>query len=303
MNNKLDESIIAFLEFLKTEKNYSKHTCRSYLTDLKEFIKFLSENIYKDKKVLTSDITPLTLKQYLAYLHKKNKKSTIARKLSSIRSFSAYLLKNKITDKNEADEIKNPKMEKQVPSYLTVDEIFRLLDSIMDDTLINIRNKAIFEVMYSTGIRVSELVGMNMSDIDFNNAAVRVIGKGNKERIVPLGGKAVTALQEYRKRLELEKKIISDNNSPMFLNKNNGRISARSVGRILEGIILKCGIAVPISPHGIRHSFATHMLDAGADLRSVQKMLGHKSLSTTQRYTHISIDRLMQVYDKSHPRK
>jgi integrase/recombinase XerC len=302
MNNSLDELIDLFLESLKTERNYSVHTCRSYANDLSEFTGFLVKNVCKREKVFTSDISVLNLRKYLAYLHEKNKKSTIARKLSAIRSFCDYLVRIKKIDKNPADEVHTPKIEKHIPSYLTVDEMFRMLDSILDDTLLTIRNKAIFETMYSTGIRVSELSNMNVSDMDFENKVVRVIGKGNKERFIPIGKKAVEAVKKYRQKLQKEKKIKQDWEDPMFLNKNNTRLTARSVGRILEQIIKKCGILVSVSPHGIRHTFATHMLDAGADLRSVQKFLGHKSLSTTQKYTHVSIDRLMQVYDKSHPR-
>jgi len=212
-------------------------------------------------------------------------------------------VKTGLLEENPADGVLTPKQEKPVPSYLTVDDIFRLLDSIADDSLLGKRNRAIFEVMYSTGIRVSELVGLNLSDIDFNRQVIRVLGKGNKERIVPVGNKAVAAITGYRDELASELNINPDEDGPVFLNKNRGRLSARSVRRILDDLIRKCGLATPVSPHGIRHTFATHMLDAGADLREVQELLGHKSLSTTQRYTHVTIDRLMKVYDKAHPRK
>ena len=196
-----------------------------------------------------------------------------------------------------------PKQKKSIPVYLPVDDIFRLLDSIRTDTLFDLRNRAIFETLYSSGIRVSELAGMNLFDVDFTKCVIRVLGKGNRERIVPVGRKALNAISDYRKRLQIEAGIQADENTPLFLNKNNGRLTTRSMARILEKTAKECGLLIPVSPHSIRHSFATQMLDAGADLRVVQELLGHKSLSTTQKYTHVSIDRLMEIYDKSHPRR
>ena len=181
--------------------------------------------------------------------------------------------------------------------------MFRLLDSIKKDTLLGLRNCAIFETMYSCGIRVSELAGLNVFNVDFSGRTVRVVGKGNKERIIPIGRKAIDSLKIYRERLREETEIGSDENGPLFLNKNRGRLTTRSIARILKKLAGMCGLLIPVSPHAMRHTFATHMLDAGADLRVVQELLGHKSLSTTQRYTHISIDRLMETYDKAHPRK
>jgi integrase/recombinase XerC len=166
-----------------------------------------------------------------------------------------------------------------------------------------LRNRAIFETLYSCGIRVSELVGMNVFDVDFAGSVIRVLGKGNKERIVPIGQKALAAIQNYLDQIKNKWGISADHNGPLFLNKNKGRLSARSVGRVLDHLVKACGLLTPVSPHTMRHTFATHMLDAGADLRIVQELLGHKSLSTTQKYTHVSIDRLMETYDRAHPRK
>jgi len=303
--------IDAFIESLYSEKGYSANTAKAYRRDLHEFALFSAEKRFGEGKenhrkdrISVKDIDGLLIREYLAFLHgKKNKKSSVARKLSSVRSFLKYLVKTGLLEENPADGVLTPKQEKPVPSYLTVDDIFRLLDSIADDSLLGKRNRAIFEVMYSTGIRVSELVGLNLSDIDFNRQVIRVLGKGNKERIVPVGNKAVAAITGYRDELASELNINPDEDGPVFLNKNRGRLSARSVRRILDDLIRKCGLATPVSPHGVRHTFATHMLDAGADLREVQELLGHKSLSTTQRYTHVTIDRLMKVYDKAHPRK
>jgi len=303
--------IEAFIESLYSEKGYSPNTAKAYQRDLLEFVLFASkkrsgedQGAQHTERVSVQDMDGLLIREYLAFLHgKKNKKSSIARKLSSVRSFLKYLVKTGNLDESPADGVLTPKQEKPVPSYLTVDDIFRLLDSIADDSLLGMRNRAIFEVLYSTGIRVSELVGLNVSNIDFNQNIVRVLGKGNKERIVPVGEKAMDAVAGYHSRLAEEVSRMPDEEDPVFLNKNKGRLSARSVRRILDGLIRKCGLATPVSPHGIRHTFATHMLDAGADLREVQELLGHKSLSTTQRYTHVTMDKLMKVYDKAHPRK
>ena len=224
-------------------------------------------------------------------------------KLSAIRSFFRFLVKHGVIQDNPADMILTPKQGKSLPVYLPVDDMFRLLDSIKTDTLLSMRNRAIFETLYSSGIRVSELAGMDVSHIDFAQNIIRVHGKGNRERIVPLGEKAVKAIEAYREKLKVETGIGPFGNAPLFLNKNRGRLSTRSIARILDKLVQECSLSVPVSPHALRHTFATHMLDAGADLRVVQELLGHKSLSTTQKYTHVSIDRLMETYDKAHPRR
>jgi integrase/recombinase XerC len=250
----------------------------------------------------------LTIRRYLGVLHKKNKKTTIARKLSSLRSFFRYLVKQGVLLENPAESILTPKQEKAVPVYLPVDDMFRLLDFIQEDTLAGLRNRAIFETLYSSGIRVSELAKMNIGDIDFKARMIRVSGKGGKQRIVPIGKNALGAVKAYREKLYREKGACPetdspDRNSPLFLNRHGSRLTPRSMARILSALAKKSGLALPVSPHAFRHSFATHMLDAGADLRVVQELLGHKSLSTTQKYTHVSIDRLMETYDKAHPRR
>ncbi|MBC8393817.1 MAG: tyrosine recombinase XerC [Deltaproteobacteria bacterium] len=295
--------ISAFVESLATEKGYSTNTCRAYFHDLEEFAGFLVEDGASRKPPGADEVDGLMLRRYLGFLHKKNKKATIARKLSAIRSFFKYLVKYAVVLNNPADLILTPKQEKTIPAYLPVDDMFHLLDAITTGTLLGLRNRAIFETLYSSGIRVSELAGMNVYDVDFKKGVVRVLGKGSKERIVPIGKKAVNAISAYRQQLLREKKLPLDQNGPLFLNKNRGRLTARSIARILDKIIRECGMLTPVSPHALRHTFATHMLDAGADLRVVQELLGHKSLSTTQKYTHVSIDRLMETYDKAHPRK
>ena len=310
MSLSLNKQIEFLIESLSSEKGYSANTCRAYTHDLNEFVSFIYNEHFSGKKNqnfvnnFTADqIDGLIIRGYLGFLHKKNKKVTIARKLSAIRSFFRHLVKRGIILDNPLDSILTPKQKKTIPVYLPVDDIFRLLDSINTDSLFGLRSRAIFETLYSSGIRVSELAGMNVFDIDFTKQLIRVRGKGNKERIVPVGKKALTAISDYRKRLQIEAGIRSDENTPLFLNKNNGRLTTRSIARILEKTAKECGLLIPVSPHSMRHSFATHLLDAGADLRVVQEILGHKSLSTTQKYTHVSIDRLMETYDKAHPRR
>jgi len=302
--------ISAFIESLATEKGFSENTCRSYRHDLEEFFTFLTESQPVGKARARSDdpieidrVDGITIRGFLGYLHKRNKKTTIARKLSTLRSFFKFLVRRGVTEDNPAETILTPKQEKTIPNYLPVDEMFRLLDSIHSNSILDLRNRAIFETLYSCGIRVSELVGLNTSDVDFGQALIRVFGKGGKERIVPIGKKALGAITNYRQKLKEKRKISSKLDGPLFLNKNMGRLTARSVARILDKLVTACGLLTPVSPHTLRHTFATHMLDAGADLRVVQELLGHMSLSTTQKYTHVSIDRLMETYDKAHPRK
>ena len=299
-----------FIESLEIEKGYAKNTCRGYRNDLEEFVSYLVASRTAENRSSSSaevvgirDVDSICIRGYLGYLHKRNKKSTISRKLSAVRSFFKFLVKRGVIQVNPADSILTPKQDKAIPAYLPIDEMFRLLDSIRSDNILDARNRAIFELLYTSGIRVSELVGMNLYDINFGSSVIRVLGKGDKERIVPIGQKAIDAVRIYRERLKNEWGISPEHNGPLLLNKNKGRLSARSVARILDKLIRSCGLLSSASPHTMRHTFATHMLDAGADLRVVQELLGHKSLSTTQKYTHVSIDRLMETYDRAHPRK
>ena len=301
----VEKMIGTFIDALATEKGFSQNTCRSYLNDLKQFLQYLEANRRRRTggPVTVDRVDAISVRGYLGHLHKRNKKTTIARKLSALRSFFHFLVKRGVTTENPVESILTPKQEKSIPAYLSVDEMFRLLDSIQSNQLLDLRNRAIFETLYSCGIRVSELVGLNTGDLDARQSVIRVFGKGAKERIVPIGNNALRAINSYRQILANDCGISQDVNGPLFLNKNKGRLSARSVARILDKLVRACGLLTPVSPHTLRHSFATHMLDAGADLRIVQELLGHKSLSTTQKYTHVSIDRLMETYDKAHPRK
>lgn len=304
------DAVRAFIGSLPAEKGYSMHTCRAYSRDLQEFVDFLTESA---AALLPGDaarnglgphhVTSVMIRGYLGYLHQKNQRSSIARKLSTLRSFFKYLVRNGVIESNPAEGILTPKRDKTLPVYLPIDAVFRLLDSIEADSTLAARNRAIFETLYSCGIRVSELAGLNTRDVDAAGSTVKVLGKGAKERLVPIGRKALDAIDHYRQKLMAEAGGVGEPNGPLFLNKQGQRLSARSIARILKKLVTACGILTPVSPHTLRHTFATHMLDAGADLRSVQEMLGHKSLSTTQKYTHVSIDRLMETYDRAHPRK
>lgn len=305
----LGDLIKSFVRDLSSEKGYSGNTCRAYRHDLEEFAFYLAENHFSEKgqigaeTIPVDEVDPLMIRGYLGFLHKKNSKTTMARKLSAIRSFFKHLRKLGMVPDNPADAVLTPKQGKGIPVYLSVDDMFLLLDSIKSDTLLGLRNHAIFETLYSSGIRVSELAGLNMADVRFSDRVIRVLGKGRIERIVPIGMRALDAIKAYRERVAREAAIPAGENGPLFLNKNNGRLTTRSIARILDKIVRECGLLMPVSPHALRHTFATHMLDAGADLRVVQELLGHKSLATTQKYTHVSVDRLMEIYDKSHPRR
>lgn len=307
------ESVIAgFVDDLAAEKGYSANTCAAYARDLREFADYLADPERGAPEASGGEIRTgpdggrvdhLRIRAYLGYLHKKNKKSTVARKLSALKSFFRYLVKLGVVAENPVDIVSSPKREQPIPSYLPVDDMFRLLDSVQTDSLLGLRNRALFETLYSCGLRISELSGMDVLSVDFDERLVRVMGKGRKERRVPIGEKALAAVRRYRERLEQDGKVPPAADGPLFLNKNGGRLSDRSIRRILVQMVDRCGLATPVSPHTVRHSFATHLLDAGADLRVIQELLGHQSLSTTQKYTHLSVDRLMETYDKAHPRR
>ena len=290
-----------FVKTLAAEKGYSEHTLRAYKKDVQDFISFFfedSDNDNSDELLLNllNDDSRNPVREYVTSLVKSGmKKRSIARKLSGLNTFFDYLVKIDKLKLNPGKGITIPKFEKNIPHFLSIDDLFRLLDSIKTETWLEKRNLAIFETFYSTGIRVSELEGLNLQDIDFNNKMIIVFGKGSKQRIVPIGDRALDAINEYRKRFP--KDFI-----PLFLNKNHTRLSSRSIRRTLEKLVIECELNVPVTPHTLRHSFATHMLDSGADLRGIQEILGHVSLSTTQVYTHVSMERLNQVYDKAHPR-
>ncbi len=301
------EWIASFIETLSAEKGFSLNTCRAYRNDLEQFLSYLRDSeiglLRRGEKVDVRNVDDIVIRSYMGFLYKKNQKSTIARKLSALRSFFRFLVKRGAIRTNPADTVLTPKRGSPVPNYLPVDDMFRLLDWVKGGSVLALRNRAILETLYSTGVRVAELAGMDIGDVDFDSGFVRVIGKGNKERLAPVGKKALGRIRAYvDTRRKTTGSVIQDS-EPLFLNSRGGRLSTRSIARLLEVVVRQLGLLRPISPHGLRHTFATHMLDAGADLRVVQELLGHASLKTTQRYTHVSIDRLMEVYDKAHPRR
>jgi len=299
-----------FLEALAAEKGFSAHTLRAYGHNLTELVAFVAGDPEKARvdrarldAVQLEQVDVMQVRGYLGYLHGRNSKSTVARKLAAIRSFFRYLQKHNRIARNPVEELHAPKHEKPMPVYLPVDDMFRLLDAVRPVGVLGLRNRAILETLYSTGVRVSELAGLDVRDVDAANGLIRVAGKGGKQRLVPVGAKALAALDAYRLALADESGIARDDDGPVFLNKFGGRLTTRSMARMVDKMARACALAIPVSPHAMRHSFATHMLDAGVDLRAVQELLGHSSLSTTQRYTHVSIDRLMAAYDKAHPRR
>ncbi|MFW5906421.1 MAG: tyrosine recombinase XerC, partial [Desulfobia sp.] len=240
------------------------------------------------------------------YLTKYKKNSTSARKLSALRSFFRFLLRDAKIKKDPLEKIAMPKQGKYIPVFLTVDEVFSLLQAPTDNDTHAGRDRAVLEILYSTGMRVSELSGLDMGRLEQADSLVRVIGKGNKERIVPMGRPAVRALDDYlaererllAARIQKGKEVESE---AVFLNRRGGRLTSRSVQRLVQHYALRAGISTRVTPHALRHSFATHLLEMGADLRAVQELLGHVSLSTTQKYTHLNVDHLMEVYDRTHP--
>jgi tyrosine recombinase XerC len=282
-----------FINYLKVERNASDHTVKNYAIDLGMFSQFLGE---RDMAA----VDHLTLRRYLAELRAKNySKRTVARKLASLRSLFRFLYREGHIKKNPITAITTPKLDKKLPVFLDVNKVERLLQSPPGDTAAGLRDRALLETLYSTGIRVSELVGLDVDDVDFISGVVKVFGKGRKERIVPIGEPALRAMRSYMdKRTEAK---VRDRDA-VFLNKSGRRLTDRSVRRVIDKHIKVCSIAERVSPHSLRHSFATHLLDRGADLRSVQELLGHMNLSTTQIYTHVTMDRLKNVYDKAHPR-
>jgi integrase/recombinase XerC len=309
-----------FIHYLSVEKNASPHTCRSYQKDLEGLEDFLkSSGMYLGPagEVAIEKVDRIAIRKYLSFLHRKNKKSSIARKISTLRSFFKYLVKEQVVPSNPAKSVSTPKVEKTLPTTLTVDEAFRLMESpnrVSEKPFEGLkekglRDRAILELLYSSGLRVSELVGLNSNQLDLDLGIVRVMGKGRKERIVPVGVKAIEATKSYLEERGMVKGLRPggkafgpEGDGPIFVNSLGGRLTARSVGRLIKKYTRHSGIFRKVSPHSLRHTFATHLLDAGADIREIQEMLGHSSLSTTQRYTHVSMGKLMEVYDKAHPR-
>jgi len=279
-----------FITYLDIEKNYSPHTILNYRIDLEDFLAFT-------KNTPVAGVKYIHLRQYLAQLRTKHfKPRTVARKLSSLRSFFKFLSREGLVKENPARLLVTPKLGKTLPKFLSEKETAELIESPPLEGL-GLRDRAIFEVLYSSGLRVSELVGLNVDSVDIFGNIIKVRGKGRKERLVPVGNKAAKAVKAY-----LDKRPAAQpGEQALFLNKNGKRLTDRSVRNIMNKHILTTSLRMKISPHVLRHSFATHLLNRGADLRSVQELLGHVNLSTTQIYTHVTTERLKNVYDQSHP--
>lgn len=295
------KSIERFLRYLKVERNASEFTIKSYREDLVTLANYLDESLGAMPR--PDQITPMDLRTFVAALHEAEyAKSSVARKLASLRSYFRFCQREKLCDSNPAKPLRNPRRERKLPHFLSTKEIGRLLNAPPREDAMGRRDRAIFETLYSAGLRVSELVGINMADLDLSGGLVRVRGKGKKERLAPLGSFAVRALKHWLRFHQFKGAASEQKNPPVFLNKFGKRITTRSIGRMVEKYLKLTGLDLRTSPHTLRHSFATHLLDSGADIRSVQELLGHKSLVTTQIYTHVSTAGLKAVYEKAHPR-
>jgi integrase/recombinase XerC len=288
------KQIDAFEKYLKAGRNFSQHTLRAYSKDMYDFLLFLQKkqlNIFETGKY--------DIREFLEELNKKTlSKATLTRKFASLRTFYKFLIINNLVEKNPLENMSGPKKDKKVPSFLTENEM-QVLFNIPN---IKLRDRVMIEVLYSCGLRIEELMNLNLKDIDFILNTVTVTGKGSRERIVPVGNKCLSVIRDYineRRSMELPYDI----KSPVFLSDHIKRLNQRTARRILHGWFIKAGLTKKVSPHTLRHTFATHMLYRGCDLRSVQEMLGHRNLSTTQIYTHVTIESLKKVYEKTHPRK
>jgi integrase/recombinase XerC len=305
-----------FLDYLKLERHFSDYTVKSYGADLIQFGQFLSGEIGQSAQQSQSfdagtplddrqlKCEPLTIREFLAYLYGQNyTKSTTARKLATLRSFYKFLIRRGSVSVNPLSTIRTPKQEKRLPKTLDLEQVQKLLDAPGDSDLLSARDKSMLEVLYSSGIRVSELVELEMQDLDLQEGVLRVKGKGRKDRLTPIGSQAIKALQRYFELRQHDTRSQQGSQQQrVFLNKHGEPLSTRSVRRKLDKYLVSAGLDPGISPHTLRHSFATHLLNNGADLRSVQELLGHQSLSTTQIYTHLTTSRMKEAYDAAHPR-
>jgi tyrosine recombinase XerC len=287
-----------FLGYLEYERNASLQTLRAYSSDLNDFVEHCDGDGFDP-----SSVTALTLRGYLARLRKDDLgRATIARKLSALRSFFRYLMRENAISSNPATGVSTPRRERKLPTFLDVEQARALVTAPDDSTLLGLRDRAILETLYSGGLRVGELVALDVADVDIISEIAHVEGKGKRERLAPLGSHAVDAIRAYLERRAFDPDRPRFHRTALFLNNRGGRLSARSVRRMLTKYARQIGLPEDISPHALRHSFATHLLDGGADLRSVQELLGHQNLSTTQIYTHVTMERLKRVYDETHPR-
>ena len=292
-NSAVDGHINHFLKYLEAEKNASPHTVKNYRSDLIEFFRFIGSGAIKE-------INYLSIRKFLAHLKEQSfLRSTVSRKLACLKSFFKYLTREQVLSTNPASGIATPKKERKLPSFLETEEVAHLLDASKGDKWEMKRDRAILETLYSCGIRVSELVGLNSIDIDLLSGLIKVYGKGKKERIVPIGSCACEAIKDY---IDVTPSDFQNRTQPLFINRLKTRLTDRSIRRLILKYARRAALKKGISPHTLRHTFATHLLDRGADLRSVQELLGHAHLSTTQIYTHVTAKRLREAYDQAHPR-
>ncbi len=305
----LEEYLEQFFQHLRYERNVSPHTLRNYTSDLGQFHEHIAPPKVDGKReeISVKDVDHLTIREWMAELHSDNaKKTTVARKLASLRTFFQFLVREGVLELNPAKLVATPRIERKLPVHLSMEDAIRFIETPDLETDLGRRDRAILEFIYATGMRVSELTKLNLKDIDYKEKLVRVTGKRKKQRILPFGEPALQSLMYYLN----EARADFLNNCPpierdeqaVFLNYQGTRIRTRSVGRMVDKYIKLCSDIPDISPHSLRHSFATHLLDSGADLRDIQELLGHARLSTTQIYTQVSMEKLIEVYDNAHPK-
>ncbi|MDQ3665851.1 MAG: tyrosine recombinase, partial [Acidobacteriota bacterium] len=300
----MEHLLAQFFDHLRYERNVSEHTLRSYRSDLGQFFDYLAPADRRSGKRSPPDIHEidhLTIREWLSTLHSAlKKKASVARKLAALRTFFQFLVREGVIELNPAKLVSTPRLEKKLPQHLSIEEAIKFIETPDTETDFGKRDRAMLELLYATGVRVSELTKMDLSDMDFKNKLIRVTGKRRKERIVPFGDPASEALKSYwgaRDRFLNNAAVSEREPEAVFLNYQGTRITTRSVGRMVEKYIRICAGMRDISPHALRHSFATHLLDSGADLRDIQELLGHARLSSTQIYTHVSMEKLIKVYD------
>ncbi len=301
----MEKAIQDFKNYLIVEKNASPHTLDGYLNDIAQFQEFLfhSGHAVESGSIQLEKIDRLAMRSFMGYLYdKKITGVSMRRKLSTLSSFFRFLCREGALKTNIAKTVPAPRIQNKLPAYFSVDDMFRLLEVPQGEEFLPVRDRALLELFYSCGLRISELVGLSLEDINLDSRMVKVLGKGGKERLLPMGRQCVKALKTYLNTRTDKIREFSPGPDKLFLNYRGAGISVRGVRKIVEKYIRQGHFPGGVSPHSIRHSFATHLLDGGADLRSIQELLGHSSLSTTQKYTHLTLDRLSETYDKAHPR-
>lgn len=298
----MEEALAEFLRHLSLEKNASGHTVKSYREDLTQAMTFFRTRLGGQAPQL-EQLTNRSLRAYLVWLHEQGyAKTTIARRLAAVRSWCRFLCRQGQLESNPCDGLRGPRQDRKLPHFLPEQALTQLVEAPEGDQALGMRDRAILETLYSAGLRVSELTGMNLDDLDLDSGIIMVRGKGKRERLAVLGQQAVTALRQWLSGREGLLVTRGRQSEAVFLNKNGGRLTVRSVGRLLAKYLAQTGVDAQASPHSLRHSFATHLLDHGADIRSVQELLGHRNLTTTQIYTHVTTQRLQDSYHRAHPR-